>query len=500
MILKRQNIIFFLVSLLIATFIFALPFETSFAKTKAKKSDTKQTSKKSTKPSAKIKSSTKEKSKTKKKGKKRRRVRRPPFRETNIKMTTPLMTVSDSVLAEGVVYHNYLLGGGKFKHNLHVVELDAGQRDARIGILKANMHFDGLQKLQEMNKMYDSLSSNEVLASVNGNFWRAITNYPIGPTASNGEVVEMNIYKQWTSGLLDENGMLYINNFIINGTIITKTGELLDIKTVNRRKGSEGVCVYNHFAGDSIPYTPLNSVTKEIKKVLAEVEMDLEFTDSTDDEIDTTMIKEEIFTQKNIAKIEHNLPKFSAKYLEKPCINKAIPCVVTKFSESTIAVPKHGCVISLGTDIPRTSYPSIGDTIYLKYETDDHKDVIFTAGVCGTPRLVRNGIAKPEAEREGSHGGRFIKWQLPRTAIGTDFDGGKIFLVTVAGTGSILNGFGANLSQLSLIMKRLGCFNAMNLDGGGSSIMVINNKNIMLKSRPEASRRLSVGVGVVRKK
>jgi hypothetical protein len=40
----------------------------------------------------------------------------------------------------------------------------------------------------------------------------------------------------------------------------------------------------------------------------------------------------------------------------------------------------------------------------------------------------------------------------------------------------------------------------MNLDGGGSSIMLVNNKNVLLPGRPDASRRLSVGIGVSKKK
>jgi exopolysaccharide biosynthesis protein len=39
----------------------------------------------------------------------------------------------------------------------------------------------------------------------------------------------------------------------------------------------------------------------------------------------------------------------------------------------------------------------------------------------------------------------------------------------------------------------------MNLDGGGSTIMVLGGKNVLNKNRPESSRRLSVGVAIVLK-
>jgi exopolysaccharide biosynthesis protein len=49
---------------------------------------------------------------------------------------------------------------------------------------------------------------------------------------------------------------------------------------------------------------------------------------------------------------------------------------------------------------------------------------------------------------------------------------------------------------MAMIMKSLGCYDAMNLDGGGSSVMVIDGKNVMSTLRPDASRRISVGLGV----
>jgi len=500
MIFKKQNITFFLIILIISCFIFSNTFDYSFAKTKSKSSKVKQSSKK-TKTTAKISKSKNKLSKskaktTKSKKKKRRRVRKPPFRETNIKMSSALVSISDSSLDNGTIYHHYLMGSGKYKHCLHVVELDLTQSDSRVQIMKAYGMFDELQKLQEMTALYDSVSGKKVLAAVNGNFWSAYKNYPIGPVISDGEVVEMNAYKLWSSGLFNENGELFIDNFFINGKIYTKKGDLLNIRSVNRRKDSLGIAVYNHFAGASVPNIETNNVSREITKAISETEIDSEFNDSTEAEIDTNLIKNEILQEKQIEQIESRLPKYSVSYLEKPAVNKEIKCLVIRYNESVAAIHKNGCVISLGRDIPKELFFQIGDTIYLKYETDEHNDVIFTGGVSGTPRLVRNGTARHEAEREGSHGGRFIRLQLPRTSIGTDREGTKIFLVVVEGTGIHANCFGANLSQLSLIMKRLGCYNAMNLDGGGSTIMVINGKNVILKNHPEASRRLSVGVAI----
>ena len=62
----------------------------------------------------------------------------------------------------------------------------------------------------------------------------------------------------------------------------------------------------------------------------------------------------------------------------------------------------------------------------------------------------------------------------PRTAIGTS-KSGKIFLVTVDGRFAN-NAVGVSTTDLGLIMKALGCDDAFNLDGGGSTTMWIKDK------------------------
>ena len=63
----------------------------------------------------------------------------------------------------------------------------------------------------------------------------------------------------------------------------------------------------------------------------------------------------------------------------------------------------------------------------------------------------------------------------PRTAIGVDRTGKTAWLVVVDGR---QRGFseGVNLHELGLQMKQLGCWDAMNMDGGGSSVMGLLNE------------------------
>ena len=64
----------------------------------------------------------------------------------------------------------------------------------------------------------------------------------------------------------------------------------------------------------------------------------------------------------------------------------------------------------------------------------------------------------------------------PRTAIGTNRNGRYIYLVVVDGRQPFYSK-GATFAELADLLKDLGAFNAMSLDGGGSSTMVIEGEN-----------------------
>lgn len=85
-----------------------------------------------------------------------------------------------------------------------------------------------------------------------------------------------------------------------------------------------------------------------------------------------------------------------------------------------------------------------------------------------------------------------------RTAAGISQDGKTVYIVSVEGRTSRSQGM--SLPQLSRFMKSIGAFRAVNLDGGGSTAMVINdNGNINRVVNPEgngAERRVVNGIGL----
>lgn len=91
----------------------------------------------------------------------------------------------------------------------------------------------------------------------------------------------------------------------------------------------------------------------------------------------------------------------------------------------------------------------------------------------GGPVLLQNGEIKITNNEERKFAGNAINDRHPRTAIGYTKENQLIILVAEGRTESAA---GITLVQEAQILRDLGCAEALNLDGGGSSCMIINGK------------------------
>lgn len=100
-----------------------------------------------------------------------------------------------------------------------------------------------------------------------------------------------------------------------------------------------------------------------------------------------------------------------------------------------------------------------GDSI-ARWETDIEAEDVVTTG----PVLLSGGEPEPVA------GDRFNTNRHPRTAAGRRADG-TVLLVVADGRNS--QAAGLTMAELQQVMAALGCVDAVNLDGGGSTTMVV---------------------------
>jgi hypothetical protein len=122
--------------------------------------------------------------------------------------------------------------------------------------------------------------------------------------------------------------------------------------------------------------------------------------------------------------------------------------------------------------------------------------------VGGGPRLVRRGRVSVAARREGfapleapGFFGSFVASRQPRTLAGVRRDG-SVLLVTVDGRRPGWSA-GVTLPEAARVMRSLGARDALNLDGGGSTGMVVRGAVVNRPSDPSGERAVSDGIFVL---
>lgn len=108
--------------------------------------------------------------------------------------------------------------------------------------------------------------------------------------------------------------------------------------------------------------------------------------------------------------------------------------------------------------------------------------------VGGGPVLLQNGEIRITNNEELKFTGKAIDDRHPRTAMGYTKDNKLIILVIQGRFPGIAEG--ATLRQAAQVLKNIGCYEALNLDGGGSSSMLINNIETIKPSDKEGQRQV----------
>ncbi len=156
-----------------------------------------------------------------------------------------------------------------------------------------------------------------------------------------------------------------------------------------------------------------------------------------------------------------------------------------------VAIPENGYVLLVrGPRAQELLGLSLGDNMELKVNSaPDINDIKFSMG--GGSYVLENGeLRNPDTSSPGDH---------PRSGIGISKEGTEIILVTIDGRDSSFKGVGQEM--FGAIMRDLGAYNALNLDGGGSTTMAIKAKDekkatVVNKPSEGSERQVINAVGV----
>lgn len=155
--------------------------------------------------------------------------------------------------------------------------------------------------------------------------------------------------------------------------------------------------------------------------------------------------------------------------------------VVTAIATGNSPIPPNGLVLSgHGLKKALLSSLTLGDLLEVNLQlTPDWLEMGIDQIIGGGPRLVRDGVLHLTGEEERFQND-ITKGRAPRTALGITEDG-RLLLVTVNGRQPNIS-VGMSLAELGNLLMELGAVQAMNLDGGGSTTMVIRNLVLNLPS------------------
>ncbi len=132
---------------------------------------------------------------------------------------------------------------------------------------------------------------------------------------------------------------------------------------------------------------------------------------------------------------------------------------------------------------------SVGDAVEISGQLRPDAEGIIAA-FSGKPVLLRDGAVAPDLWK---HTGIQSLFAAPRSAAGLTQDGRTLLLVVADGRQSIARGL--TLSELAALMRSLGAWNALNLDGGGSSSAVVRSPfsgEVVLANRPSGATQRPV--------
>ena len=259
---------------------------------------------------------------------------------------------------------------------------------------------------------------SNALAAVNGAFF-ASDGRPLGLLAINGEFISESYANRTALGL--GKNFAIIDSVTLNGTVRVSNGESIAISGLNRPRLQDELIIYTPAYGSS--------------------------------------------TRTNIYGIEIVL----------------IDGVVTQIEQGGSAIPENGIVLSgHGKARDLLMQLQVGDQVQLDFElVPDWFSLGVTEIIGGGPRLVKDGKVHITGVEERFQND-ILNSRAPRTALGIRADG-SLLLVTVNGRNPGIS-VGMTLEELAELMIELGAVDAMNLDGGGSTTMVIRDMVLNIPS------------------
>ena len=348
----------------------------------------------------------------------------------------PEMSDVTKSIAQGIT-HRQILDNGVLTNILAISPDAADVRPYRA--LSAGIGTESLMSLAQRHK---------ALAAINGGFFEMAGTFrgeSVGALKIDGEWISEPEQGRAVIGFRTVDGKIeaYIDRIALRQELVLPSGQTLPIDGMNRNRGRNELIIYRpHF--HVVTLTPPNGV--------------------------------EVIVRNGEVTSIHN-------------------------KQGSSRIPADGYVLSASGKKHRDLLAHIkeGETVQI-HETvipervgDSNLWASFVHIIGGGPLLLRDEISPPTQayEREGFDQAFHSFWH-PRTAIGRKADGTLLFVTITAAEAGVRRG--VMLRRLSELFLEWGATDALNLDGGNSSTLIIRGEIVSVKqkdsTKPESKDRL----------
>lgn len=338
---------------------------------------------------------------------------------------------------DGVVYSKITFKNGPVV--IHQLRIDMSCENLEFsGSLSNNYLGFGLEKTSQMVAR-ENKKENKVIAAVNADFFGGKRPVFQNCMIIDGEFVK-GVKMSRTLFMEDEQGFIHLDNYQFNGICMVNNDTLV-LDGLNVPVENHKCCFYNKFyrkmpvQNDSVVYWRL----KPLKKAV----------------------------------------------IGSVCSYQVEKCFVNPDSLNFVS----GCnYLGLGCSVKRIIREN--DTINIRLSISP-EGVAPHFMIGGLPRLIQNGKRIVNFKnREGLSRKGFWNDRHPRTAIGVDHKNNYLYLVVVDGRQPDYS-IGMKLKKIGKYLKKLGCDEALNFDGGGSSAMIVNKVLMNHPSDKNGERNVS---------
>ena len=150
-------------------------------------------------------------------------------------------------------------------------------------------------------------------------------------------------------------------------------------------------------------------------------------------------------------------------------------------------------LLSIGKNHPDyDTYKTIAShdtlSLFLGFKNQELKNITQVVG--GGGRILRDGndATNENQEIEGI-AEAFLQNRHPRSVVAVNKDASKLWLLVIDGRQA--SSLGMNFPEMADYLTKLGAWNAVNLDGGGSSTMIFNQQVVNSPSDPTGERSVT---------